>query len=85
MRSAPTTFPWVKGHSGTEGNEGADQLASEGAAKQDTGEINAGQTIPNRWNLTGTKLEPSHPHTEDSLPGHPRQEGGSPATTRRSD
>ncbi|EIM79513.1 RnaseH-domain-containing protein [Stereum hirsutum FP-91666 SS1] len=53
-RGSTTTFQWVKGHSGIEGNEGADRLARAGA------EADADPTltirIPPRFHLTGAKL-----------------------------
>ncbi len=53
-RSAPTTFEWVKGHSGEEGNEEADRLAGEGAEKPAVDPLST--EIPDIWNLTGAKL-----------------------------
>ena len=38
-RSAPTKFRWVKGHNSDRGNERADALAAEGAAKLTPDEI----------------------------------------------
>ena len=53
-RTATTTFQWVKGHDGVEGNEQCDRLAKEGAAKPtpDTLDLN----IPNTFNVQGAKL-----------------------------
>lgn len=54
MRTAPTTFKWVKGHDGDEGNEGADELAGQGARKDTPDMIDL--SIPDRFNLSGAKL-----------------------------
>ncbi|KAG2034361.1 hypothetical protein BDR03DRAFT_935320 [Suillus americanus] len=53
-KSAPTTFQWVKGHNGNQGNEEADLLANEGARKNTPDNIDT--TIPPEFDLQGARL-----------------------------
>lgn len=53
-RTTPTTFQWVKGHSGVLGNEEADKLAREGALKDTFDEPDL--EIDPKFNLTGAQL-----------------------------
>ncbi|KAG2740847.1 hypothetical protein P692DRAFT_201842406 [Suillus brevipes Sb2] len=54
IRSAVTSFRWVKGHSNDEGNDRADTLAGTGALKDEYDHIDT--SIPPEHNLQGTKL-----------------------------
>ena len=53
-RSAPTTFKWVKGHSGELGNEQSDALAKSGANKEEVDEVSL--EVPTHFDLQGAKL-----------------------------
>jgi len=53
-RSARTTLKWVKGHNGTQGNEGSDVLAKQGANKQNPNPLNL--DIPKEFDVQGAKL-----------------------------
>ncbi|KAJ3925835.1 MAG: ribonuclease H-like protein, partial [Lentinula lateritia] len=54
-RKADTTLNWVKGHSGINGNEKADELANEGRQKQIPDEVNL--TIDKDLKISGARLQ----------------------------
>ncbi|KAJ7125577.1 hypothetical protein C8R43DRAFT_958316 [Mycena crocata] len=54
-RTAPTTFEWVKGHSGVEGNEATDKLAAEGCAKPEGSDL-INMQIKTDYIVPGAKL-----------------------------
>ena len=53
-RTARTSFRWIKGHEGDQGNEGSDQLAKAGANKATTDPLDL--SIPAEFDLQGAKL-----------------------------
>jgi hypothetical protein len=53
-RTARTSFQWIKGHSGDQGNEGSDQLAKEGAEKDEPDALDL--SIPPEFDLQVLRL-----------------------------
>ena len=53
-RTAPTTFQWIKGHSGDDRNEECDRLAKEGARRLTPDNLDL--EIPKEFNIQGAKL-----------------------------
>ncbi|KAJ3753196.1 ribonuclease H-like protein [Lentinula raphanica] len=53
-RNAQTSFKWIKGHSGIDGNEHADELAKEGCQKEEADIMNL--DVPPTLSVTGAKL-----------------------------
>ena len=54
LRSARTTFQWVKGHNGSAGNEESDRLAKLGANKQNPDALDLEN--PQEFDIQGAKL-----------------------------
>ncbi|KAG2740664.1 RnaseH-domain-containing protein, partial [Suillus brevipes Sb2] len=54
IRSASTTFKWVKGHDQSRGNIEADKLAGLGALKDNFDQLDT--EIPSKFNLQGARL-----------------------------
>ncbi|KAG2749053.1 RnaseH-domain-containing protein [Suillus brevipes Sb2] len=53
-RPTPTTFKWIKGHQGHEGNEKADQLALTGALRPEHDSLDT--YVPRNFDIQGAKL-----------------------------